>query len=298
MQTVPTTSATRAARPPRPDRRVRTIVLVAVGATALAWSYTGLDASPEDVWTAPGAVWDVFARMFPPDFAGEIERGVIGKVFESVHIAWIGTIIAAVVSLPLAFLAATNAAPRWSRVPVRQLFNAIRAVPELIVAMVLLAVTGLGPWAGTLAIGIHSVGTLGKLSTEVIETSDSGPVEAIAAAGGGRISAMRWGVLPQVLPTIVAYWLFRFEINVRASAVLGLIGAGGVGAELNSQLAFRNFPAVGAVLVITVAMVVLIDLVSAAVRRRIIAGPGGRGTGGSRTQALLTDVAGTALTGT
>ena len=196
----------------------------------------------------------------------------MGKVFESVYIAWVGTIIGAVLSLPLAFLAATNVAPLWIRLPVRQIFNAIRAVPELIVAVILIPITGLGPWAGTLAIGLHSVGTLGKWATEAIEGVDTGPLEAVRSTGGRWISRMRWGVLPQVMPTITSYWLFRFEINVRASAVLGMIGAGGVGAELVSQLVFRNFPAVGSVLAVTVAVVLTIDTLSAAVRRRIIAG--------------------------
>ena len=122
------------------------------------------------------------------------------------------------------------------------LFNAIRAVPELIVAMLLLTVTGLGPWAGALAIGLHSVGTLGKLSTEVIETSDEGPLEAITAAGGTFVEKMRWGMVPQVLPTVIGYWLFRFEINVRASAVLGLIGAGGIGGELGLAAQLPQLP--------------------------------------------------------
>jgi len=230
--------------------------------------------------------------MFPPDFSGEIERGVIGKVFESVYIAWIGTMIAATISLPLAFLAATNVAPMWIRVPMRQLFNAIRAVPELIVAVVLLAVTGLGPWAGALAIGLHSVGTLGKLSTETIESADPGPIEAVEACGGRWISGMRWGVLPQVLPIIVSYWLFRFEINIRASAVLGMIGAGGVGSELVQQLNFRNFPAVGAVLIFTVVVVLIIDTVSSAVRRQIIRGGGRKVDDGSRDAEALSDLTG------
>jgi len=163
-------------------------------------------------------------------------------------------------------------APRWIRIPVRQLFNAIRAVPELIVAVIFIPITGLGPWAGTLAIGLHSVGTLGKWATEAIEGVDTGPLEAVEATGGRWVSGMRWGVLPQIMPTVASFWLFRFEINVRASAVLGMIGAGGVGAELVSQLIFRNFPAVGAVLGITVLVVLTIDTMSAAMRRRIIAG--------------------------
>lgn len=280
-------------RPSPPSGQVpRRIALLVLLVVALTWSISGLDISMERLRSAPGDAWKIFRFMFPPDFSGEIERGVIGKVFESVYIAWIGTIIAATISLPLAFLAATNVAPMWIRVPVRQLFNAIRAVPELIVAVVLLAVTGLGPWAGALAIGLHSVGTLGKLSTETIESSDPGPVEAVEACGGRWISGMRWGVLPQVLPIIVSYWLFRFEINIRASAVLGMIGAGGVGSELVQQLNFRNFDAVGAVLIFTVGVVLIIDTVSSAVRRRIIQGSGRKVDDSSRDAEALNDLTG------
>jgi phosphonate transport system permease protein len=273
-------------RPDRPlgGRNARLIiaVLLVIGAV---WSFSGLDATLGDVVRAPGKAWDIVRQMWPPAFKTVIERDAHLKVLDSLYVAWIGTMIGAILSFPLSFLAATNVAPRALRVPIRQLFNAIRAVPELIVAMLLLSVTGLGPWAGALAIGLHSVGTLGKLSTEVIETSDEGPLEAITASGGQWVSKMRWGMIPQVLPTVVGYWLFRFEINVRASAVLGLIGAGGIGGELVSQLNFRNFPEVGAVLLMVIAMVLVIDTISGFARRRIIAG--GTGTGGEDESASL-----------
>ena len=257
--------------PPTGVRRRRALIALAL-VIGGAWSLTGLDITLARVLGAPADVWDIFKQLWPPAIDEALDRGVVGKVFESVYIAWIGTIIGAILSLPLAFLAATNVAPRWIRIPVRQLFNAIRAVPELIVAVIFIPITGLGPWAGTLAIGLHSVGTLGKWATEAIEGVDTGPLEAVEATGGRWVSGMRWGILPQIMPIVASFWLFRFEINVRASAVLGMIGAGGVGAELVSQLMFRNFPAVGAVLGITVLVVLTIDTMSAAVRRRIIAG--------------------------
>jgi phosphonate transport system permease protein len=262
-------------RPERPNGprnwRIGIALLLIV---AVMWSWSGLDASLRDAFEAPGKGWNIVKQMWPPAFKTVIERGAIGKIFESLYVAWIGTMIGAILSFPLSFFGASNVAPAAFRVPIRMLFNAIRAVPELIVAMLLLSVTGLGPWAGALAIGLHSVGTLGKLSTEVIETSDEGPLEAISAAGGTFLEKTRWGMVPQVLPTVVGYWLFRFEINVRASAVLGLIGAGGIGGELVSQLNFRNFPEVGAVLLMVIAMVLVIDTISGFARRRIIAGSG------------------------
>jgi len=287
----PTPSVERPERPLAP--RVWKWVIAVFILVAAAWSITGLNVSIERLVDAPGDAWNILKRMWPPDFATEIDRGVIGKVLESVYIAWIGTVIGAAVSLPLAFLAASNVSPKLIRLPIRQLFNAIRSVPELIVAMIILGVTGLGPWAGALAIGIHSIGTLGKLSSEAIESIDAGPIEAVEAVGGRWISAMRWAVFPQVLPTVVSYWLFRFEINVRSSAVLGMIGAGGVGSELVSQLNFRNFPEVGAVLFVTVVAVITIDTLSSMVRRRIIQG----GTGGdqSRSSEALDDLTGISL---
>jgi len=270
--------------------RIALFIFVVVG---FVWGVSGLDVSLERLRTAPSDAWAILRLMWPPDFATEIERGVIGKVLESVYIAWIGTVIAATLSLPLAFLASNNVSPAFIRLPIRQLFNVIRAVPELIVAVVLLGVVPLGAWAGALAIGLHSIGTLGKLASEEIESASDGPVEAVEACGGTFVSRVRWGLLPQVMPQISSYWLFRFEINVRASAVLGMIGAGGVGSELIAQLRFRNFPQVAAVLIVTVIVVVFIDTVSSAIRKRIIAGGSGNDKNDpSRSMALLRDLGG------
>lgn len=284
----PETPSLRPRRPTGP--LVARVILFLVLTLAFLWGVSGLDASWDRLRSAPGDAWAIIRLMWPPDFATEIDRGVLGKVLESVYIAWVGTVIAAIISLPLAFLASNNVSPAIVRLPIRQLFNMIRAVPELIVAVILLGVVPLGAWAGALAIGLHSVGTLGKLASEEIESADNGPVEAVQACGGTWISRVRWGLLPQVLPSITSYWLFRFEINVRASAVLGMIGAGGVGSELISQLNFRNFPQVGAVLIITIAVVMFIDTVSSAVRRRIIAG--GSGPDPSRALELSRDLFG------
>jgi phosphonate transport system permease protein len=211
--------------------------------------------------------------LFWPELTPEyVGQRVFPFVLESLYIAWIGTMIGAFFSFLLSFPAAKNLSPVWLSSIIRQIFNAIRAFPELLVAFIFLPIFGLGPWTGTLAIGIHSIGTLGKLSSEAIEGIDPGPLEAIRAAGGGWSSVMRFGVLPQVLPTIVAYWLYRFEINLRVSAFLGVIGAGGVGAEMLNQIRFRSFPKVGAVLITVIVVVLIIDTISAALRRRIIMG--------------------------
>jgi phosphonate transport system permease protein len=263
----------RAARPTRPigPRIFRWFIALAVIIPAI-WGALGLEVSLARLLSAPGDIWNVASKIGRPDLSPEAVQRVMPKVMESFFIAWIGTIIGACFSFPLAFLAAKNISSGVTQNVVRQLLNAIRAVPEVLVAMVLIPVTGLGPWTGTLALGIHSIGTLGKLSSEVIEGIDEGPVEAVAAVGGGRIARMRFAVVPQVMPNILAYWLYRFEINIRASAVLGVVGAGGIGAELIAQLRFRDYSRAGTVLFLTVIAVLLVDTISGRVRRRIISG--------------------------
>ena len=291
--TAPTTTDYAAPRPLPPGKvRTRRWVIALVIVVATVWSVSGLQVTLDRLLGAPGDAWAILRQMTPPAFSEVYERGALGKILESVYIAWIGTIIGAALSLPLAFLAAHNVAPHWVRVPIRQLFNAIRAVPELILAVIFIPITGLGAWAGTMAIGIHSIGTLGKWAAESIESIDDGPIEAVEACGGRWASEMRWAVLPQVMPNIASYWLFRFEINVRASAVLGMIGAGGVGSELVLHLSFRNFPAACAVLLMTITVVLTIDTVSAAVRRRIIRGATGTGAEASRSTEALVDLTG------
>lgn len=267
------TTTPEAVRPKQPlgPRLFRWGVTIAIVIPAI-WSAAGLGVSVDRLLAAPADIWNIVHRLFPPDLSPEVVQRAMPKVMESLFVAWMGTIIAAVLSLPLAVFAARNISTKGVGFVVRQLLVLIRSVPELLLAMVLIPVTGLGAWTGTLAIGIHSIGTLGKLSSEELEGINPGPVEAIAGVGGSKLAQIRFGVLPQVMPTIMAYWLYRFEINIRASAVLGAVGVGGIGAELIAQMQFRNFERVGTVLFLTIAVVLVIDTISARLRRRIITG--------------------------
>jgi phosphonate transport system permease protein len=266
----PTLAVERPKEPTGP-RIFRWVVTVAI-VVPVIWSAAGLDITVERLLTAPGDIWNIVHRMFPPDLSPETVQRALPKVMESLFIAWIGTLMAAVISLPLAILAARNMTGKVTSAIIRPLFVIIRAIPELLLAMILIPVTGLGPWTGTLALGLHSIGTLGKLSSEMIEGIDRGPVEAVDGVGGNWITKVRFGVLPQVMPTILAFWLYRFEVNIRASAVLGAIGAGGIGAELVAQMNFNNYARVGTVLFLTVIVVLAVDTISARLRRRIISG--------------------------
>ncbi len=261
-------------RPPRPAHLRRDLLVLAVVVVFL-WALTGLGLKIDRLVELPAKLADLFAAMLlPPDWSYVTEA--VPAMIDSVQIAWVGTLIGAVLSLPLGFFAAHNVSPRPVSVTIRVLLDAIRAIPELVLALVIFVpIVGLGPWGAALAIGIHSIGTLGKLTAEAIESIDRGPVEAARAAGARGLQVQRWGVLPQVLPEVVAFWLYRFEINVRAASVLGLVGAGGVGSLLQENIRYGRYSQAGMVIVVVVVATLLIDAVSGRVRRRIIEGPGG-----------------------
>jgi len=197
----------------------------------------------------------------------------IGLMLESLQIAWIGTVIGAIFSFPIGFLAASNIAPRGVVIVTRQILNIIRAVPELVLAIaIMLPIFGLGPLAGALAIGVGSIGTLGKLTSEAIEAVPTGPGEATRSSGAQTLQTLRWAITPQILPEVIAFWLYRFEINIRASAILGILGAGGVGSLLAQVFERRDWERIGITLTVIVVVTVIVDQISGAVRHRVISG--------------------------
>jgi phosphonate transport system permease protein len=236
------------------------------------WALLGVGIDVARLLELPSRLATIFGRMFlPPDW--DYLPICVEAMVVSIQMAWIGTLIGAVISLPLGFLAARNVSGRAVTGAVRILLDAIRAVPELVLAVIIFVpIAGLGPLAGALAIGIHSVGTLGKLTAEAVEAIDPGPVEAARATGGGALAVQRWGVMPQVLPEVVAFWLYRFETNLRAAAVLGVVGAGGIGTVLLNTLTYRRFDKAGMAIIVIVIATILIDQLSGAIRRRIIEG--------------------------
>lgn len=271
--------ATAPARPARPRHTLRTVG-IAVGVAVFVACLVLVEARWSRLAEAPAIVVDYLGLMtrgvFTDPLADPNARywtSALGLMVESIHMAWIGTLIGAAVSLPLAFLAAENVSPRPVVFATRQVLNAIRAVPELVLAIiVMMPVFGLGPVAGTMALGVHSIGTLGKLTSEVIEGADPGPVEAALASGARPFQILRSATIPQVMPEIVAFWLYRFEINIRAGAVLGVLGAGGIGSLLSSVLSRRLWDRAGITLVVVILVTVAVDLVSERLRRRIIGG--------------------------
>lgn len=262
-------------RPEAPSRTKRNLTVLATLAL-LVWALLSVDAELDRLVDLPARLASMFDRMFLPpdwDYFGTAAAAMVA----SIQMAWIGTLIGAVISLPLGFFGARNVSSGPASNMVRLFLNAVRAFPELVLAVVVFVpIAGLGPVAGTLAIGVHSVGTLGKLTAEAVEGIDPGPVEAARATGARPLQVQRWGVIPQVLPEVVAFWLYRFEINLRAAAVLGIVGAGGIGQILSNTLEYRRFDKAGMAILIIIVATILIDYISGTVRRRIIEGSGAR----------------------
>lgn len=196
--------------------------------------------------------------------------GWLKLLFDTILIAYLATLAGTLGAGMLAFLAAGNLAPnravRWA---VKRLFEFCRTVPDLVFALLFVSAFGLGPLAGVLAIGIHSFGTLGKLFTEVIENIDMNPIDGVRSTGGRFVDVVRFGALPQVLPNLASYSLLRFEINVRASSIVGFVGAGGIGQDLFVAIRKFYYTDVSAILLLIIVTVGIIDLLTARIRHRL-----------------------------
>ncbi len=258
----------------RAERPVNTFkwATTAIVLLLIVWSVVGLDVAWSRLIDAPGDLYTIGRLMFTQMELADLGK-LLAAMWESVAIAWLGTLIAAVFAVPLAFVAAENLSGRAVSWVIRQVFNVLRAVPEIVLAIAFVPIFGLTPQTGVVAIGIGSIGTLGKLCAEVIEGLHPGPVEAADAVGATRLQRLRWGVLPQVIPEMTSFVLYRFEINIRASAVLGVVGAGGIGTDLAQSIQFKDWGTAGLALIIVVVATIAIDAVSGRVRRRLVAGP-------------------------
>jgi phosphonate transport system permease protein len=211
---------------------------------------------------------DFLRRMLPPD-PSVIGHALTGAV-QTVQIAIVGTAVAAVLALPLGFAAARNAAPRWLFYTARPALNAFRAIDTLVYALFFVAAVGLGPFPGVLAVVAYTATVLAKLYSEAIETIDPGPLEAVRATGARPLQVLRWGVLPQLVPQFLSFTLYRFETNIRAAAILGFVGAGGIGFYIQSYLRVLDYPAASTVLIVLVLLVMAVDFASSRLRGRLV----------------------------
>jgi phosphonate transport system permease protein len=215
----------------------------------LGWATLGSDIA---VWFGR---WQIWAKL----------------LLETVLIAFMATVFGVVGGFLLSFPAARNLAPNaWVLWLSRRYLEIARTVPELVFALIFVFCFGIGPMAGVLAIGLHTAGALGKLYSEANENIDMRPLDGVKAAGGSWFDMIRYGAVPQVLPNILSYTLLRFEINVRASSIIGYVGAGGLGQEFRTAMSYQEYTNLSALFVIILVTVIVIDRASEALRHRVI----------------------------
>ena len=234
----------------------------------LGWAWKGAEIRPLDLVRDSGNIATYVSDFFPPDFRDW--RIYLSEMVVTLHIAVWGTLLALLAAVPLGLAASANVAPPWIHQPVRRLMDACRAINEMVFALLFIVAVGLGPFAGVLALFVHTTGTLAKLFSEAVEAIDPRPVEGIRANGAHPLVEILYGVIPQVMPLWLSFTLYRFESNVRSASVVGMVGAGGIGVVLFEVIRGFQYAQTCAVLIILVVSVSLIDLLSARLRRRFI----------------------------
>jgi phosphonate transport system permease protein len=236
--------------------------------TALWW----FGFSPARLWNGLSGLVTIIRLMIPPS-PGELWLDILRGLAESVAMAFLGTTIAAVLAIPLGFLGAGNVVTNTlARFSLRRVLDGFRGVDQLIWALAYVRAVGLGPLAGVLAIATADIAVLAKLYAEGIENVERRQMEGVTAAGGGWLARLRFGVLPQVLPVMLAQALYFFESNTRSAAILGVVGAGGIGLQIAERIRVRHWDEVAFIILLMIATVAAIDWLSGRLRRRLIGG--------------------------
>ena len=242
-------------------------ILIIVGLVVLCFWQSGVFDADRMSRGVP-AIGIVISEMFPPDFTRW--RAWVVPMVETITMSVAGTAIAIAMSVPLAFIASPNTTPNVVvYYCARLLLNAFRAIPELIMGIIFVAAVGFGMLPGVLALGLHSIGMVGKFFAESIEHAHPAPIEAAEAVGATRMQIIAHGVFPQVLPQFADVTMYRWEYNFRQSTVMGMVGAGGIGTELVGSLRLIDYPQVSAILIVILASVTVVDGLSNILRRRL-----------------------------
>jgi phosphonate transport system permease protein len=256
--------------PGRPLReRVQTWLVWAIVVALLAWSW-----QPAEMYRAVQLLTDwrnmaEFGGAFlKPDF--HEWRQFLADMIVTVQIAIWGTVLAVVAATPFSILVSSNVCPQWVVQPVRRVMDACRAINEIVFALMFVGAVGLGPFAGVMALFVHNLGVISKLFSETVEAIDPRPVEGIRSTGAGRVEEVIYGIIPQVLPLWSSLTLYRLETNVRSATTLGIVGAGGIGQTLYESIRSFQYAETAAQVVIVVVTVVIIDVVSARLRKSLV----------------------------
>ena len=295
--------------PPAPKRPAKFFIFLALFVLLLVWSFQGAKLRPAELIQGIPQIASTVGRMLPPDFSKVIDpksyffpenvsltglflplplsdsqartkqrwwdntfpQTILGATLETVQMAVAGTFLALLAAFPLGFLAARNTTPH----PVlyhalRTALNFLRTIPDLALGLVFVAAVGLGAFAGTLALAVHTATVLGKLLSESVENIDEGIVEAIRATGAGYAQILSFAVLPQILPDLISFTLYRLETNIRAASVLGLIGAGGIGYLMSASFRTFQYREAAAIVIVLIALVMLVDHLSSRLRKMVV----------------------------
>jgi len=267
-----TLRAAQSGRPPKP-RPSPVVPIGLVAFVAITWASItqqfGIGLDLGQLWTDVTRGAGILAELLAPNW--EFLPRTVDPMLETFKMAVVASVVGCLVALPVAFLASRVTAPNSAVfLADRAVLSVVRAIPDILYALVFVAAVGIGPLPGMAALVLFNVGVVAKLLSETVDGVDLGPIEAARAGGGNRTQTVRWAVLPQVLPNYVAYSLYTFELNIRASTVIGIVGAGGIGNLLLGQYRFFAWSNVSVIVVELFAFVFLIELVSIWLRRRLV----------------------------
>lgn len=254
-------------------KTIRNVVIAVLFVAVVIWSFTGIPFT--GIKEQAGKITaSIFNGLIHPDL-DYVWRGdgedLISNLVATIAMAFLGTSISAIISVPFAFWAARSKYKhRFTSATGKIVLTFIRTFPEIVLALMFIKAVGPGAFAGVMAMGVHSIGMLAKLFSEAIENLDGGTDEAVIASGGSKLNVMMFSTFPQVLPEFVSNTLYRFELSIRAATTLGLVGAGGIGTPLVFALSTRAWSRVGIILIGIIVMVTLVDFVSGSIRKRLV----------------------------
>jgi len=253
----------------KPQWSWRTYTSIIISIAILSFITNDLEIDFIDLFTnSSGYFVDIFSRMLPPDFSNL--NKLTSAMFETIEIAILGTFLAIILSIPIGLFSARNIAPNFFVFQLARIITIFfRAIPEFIIAMILVIAIGFGAIPGVLALGFHTMGFLAKFYAEDIEHINKGPVEALSSSGATKSQIISFAVIPQIIPSFVANNLYILDRNVRMATMLGIVGAGGIGYELQSSFRMFEYEKVSAIIIIIFVTIFIIDNLSTFVRSKI-----------------------------
>jgi phosphonate transport system permease protein len=278
------------ARGAREKSTTKNLLILGAVIAFFVWSYHGAEIHLSQLFSRDSAEQIVIyvKKLFPPDLSAPVIEEAFKGTIETFAISLMGTLMAVVIALTIVFFASRNLIfsgllyemePKlgWRRVArvvpylaAKSVLNILRTIPEMVWALIFVFLVGLGPFPGVLALGVHTGGVLGKLFGEVLENVDTQPIESLQATGANRLQILFYGILPQVLPQFIAYTLYRWEVNIRVAAVLGFVGAGGLGQRIHIAISLFFENQLLTLIIAIYILVTLVDYLSAYLRRKVM----------------------------